>query len=706
MEEASSGCILFPDHIDVTSNNGGSVSFNCSISEPARSGSVELFRSTDTRSCSSSQDYPADVKTFNHPALAEECSSSSSVVPHDTGGISINSSTATCPSGPQDYVLNAYPQHHSDFLLVCNPVTVIDSVMDKIRNMILNHWPTVTQAAKQKFPVFAETYEQVKSANLPNFAGAKIPVSSGLVPQNWALLLKDYHDNELCHFLYFGWPIGYLSDALPVSVSDNHPSALAYPNHVDEFINTEITFGAIEGPMADQPFTPWMRISPLMTRPKKGSDTRRTIVDLSYPEGSAVNSAIKIAEYLGRDISYSLPTITDLIARLQQEGKGAFIWKADLAREYRQLRADPVDAPLLGIKHRNKIYVDKCPPFGCRSSSAACQRMANAIVYILAQDEHHCLAYLDDFAGCHADQDQAHISFKAFVDLAEYLGLQLSHNKCFPPATCMEWLGYTIDTMAMTVSIPEPKLAEVIQECERWFSRKRVTRVMVQSLAGKLAYVAGCIRHGRKFLTRILATLRADYHKKWLTINQDFLKDVKWFYLYSKSSNGISLYSTNLPQVVIECDSSLQGAGGNSHKYCYTWTYTDAHKIRFPAIHQMEAVNILVAYRTLAHQHTDDPTSVLILTDNSSSSTALMTGRTKDPILGACARELWLEAARHDDTITIEHRPGTQIPLADALSRMASDPAKHKYVRDTVQYRGLVFVPPVLKNYKFFNGNI
>lgn len=69
-----------------------------------------------------------------------------------------------------------------------------------------------------------------------------------------------------------------------------------------------------------------------MSRPKKGTDDRRIIVDLSFPQGEAVNTAIDITSYLGKDITYSLPTITDLITKLQIEGPGTYIWKADLAR--------------------------------------------------------------------------------------------------------------------------------------------------------------------------------------------------------------------------------------------------------------------------------------------------------------------------------------------------------------------------------------
>lgn len=443
-----------------------------------------------------------------------------------------------------------------------------------------------------------------------------------------------------------------------------------------------------------------------MTRPKKGSTQRRVIVDLSFPDSLAVNAGINTAEYLRRDILYTLPTISDLIAKLQVERKGAVIWKADLAQAYRQLRADPIDAPLLCIQFQNKIYIDKCPPFGCRSSSAACQRVANALSFLMAGKQHHCLAYLDDFAGCCADIQQARQAFNYFKQLALHLGIQLSHHKCTEPATKVEWLGYFIDTEKMTVSIPAEKLKEVVEECGTWFHKKRATKTMVQSLVGRLSHIANCVIPGRKFLARMLGTLRAFEDKKWTTIDEEFVKDIRWFYHYASSSNGITLYSPSLPTVVIECDASLEGAGGNTKSNCYSWIYTTAYKQKFPVIHQMEAINTLVAYRTLAHCENKGPIRALIYTDNMSSSQALMSGRTKDLVLASCAREFWLEAAKNGDTIEIEHRPGTDIPLADALSRMAIDNTKLAYVQTVVAQQKLSIVKPVLNNYFFFDPSL
>lgn len=643
-----------------------------------------------------------------NPGNSDERSSSfcigtlgSSTVNDNKIGVTKNS-----PNGAHSVRLIDGKSLLSNILSFCKPVTVSNDVILRIKNMILAKWPRPTEETRQALPMFAHLYDQVKAYNLPNCLGAKIPIHSGLNVERWVILLQNYHDNELCHFLAYGWPLGFYADDIPQTVPKNHPSAIEFPQHIQEFLSTELSFKAIEGPTQAAPFEPWSRISPLMTRPKKGTDQRRVIVDLSYPEGAAVNTGIDNADYLGNDISYTLPTIGDLIAKLQVEGQGAFIWKADLARAYRQLRADPVDAPLLCIQFNGSVYIDRCPPFGCRSSSAACQRVANALVFLMAERNHHCLAYLDDFAGCSNRLQQAQHAFDTFKHLTAHLGLQLSLHKCLQPATQVEWLGYFIDTQKMSISITDHKLREVVEECGSWFNKKRATKTMVQSLVGKLSHIANCVIPGRKFLARMLGTLRAFEGKKWTTVDLEFIKDVRWFYHYAASSNGITLYSPSLPTVIIECDASLEGAGGNTNELCYTWRYTTNYKQRFPVIHQMEAINILVAYRTLAHPSNKGPIRALILTDNMSSSQALMSGRTKDLVLASCAREFWLEAAKNGDTIEIEHRPGTAIPLADALSRMALDNTKSDYVHAIVSQNNMSFVQPVLNNYVFFDPSI
>lgn len=126
---------------------------------------------------------------------------------------------------------------------------------------------------------------------------------------------------------------------------------------------------------------------------------------------------------------------------------------------------------------------------------------------------------------------------------------------------------------------------------------------------------------------------------------------------------------------------------------------------RFKNIHSLEAVNLLVAYMTLAPKSHHSKLTVVLLTDNMASSYALSSGCTKDEVLGACARQLWLEAARRDQHFIIQHKPGVEIPLADALSRFHQDPEKAAFAVSEATSRGLTQLAPILNGYSFFDSD-
>lgn len=100
-----------------------------------------------------------------------------------------------------------------------------DSAIARQKDIITSIWPSTTPEARRRFPEFCHLYDSIKSCGLPNFLGAKIPLSSALNLQPWQRKLVDYHDKEVCTFLEFGWPVGYHSITPPSSAEVNHPSA-------------------------------------------------------------------------------------------------------------------------------------------------------------------------------------------------------------------------------------------------------------------------------------------------------------------------------------------------------------------------------------------------------------------------------------------------------------------------------------------------
>ena len=72
----------------------------------------------------------------------------------------------------------------------------------------------------------------------PNAFGALLPVITQLNIPAWEFFLQNYHDVHIVEFLRFGWPVSDTSEILPTSSSSNHPSAVAFSDHVEHYIQT------------------------------------------------------------------------------------------------------------------------------------------------------------------------------------------------------------------------------------------------------------------------------------------------------------------------------------------------------------------------------------------------------------------------------------------------------------------------------------
>ena len=81
-------------------------------------------------------------------------------------------------------------------------------------------------------------------------------------------------------------------------------------------------------------------------------------------------------------------------------------------------------------------------------------------------------------------------------------------------------------------------------------------------------------------------------------------------------------------------------------------------------------INILVALKLFCKNWAKQV--VRLFCDNSAMVQVLQSGRTKDPYLAACARNVWLLAAKHDIQITYVHIAGKKNRAADLLSRWTS----------------------------------
>lgn len=544
-------------------------------------------------------------------------------------------------------------------------------------------------------------YQRVKETGLPNMLKARVTVPTQLSVGTWDCLATGHPDDSyVSDGVRFGFPLHYTGPPIYRTNKLMHASAEQYIAHLDKYVQTESKNLAMLGPFDTSPFDAWTNMSPLMTRPKAEPNKRRIIVDLSFPRGDNVNAHVHKNILFGRYHEHRLPTVQDSVSAIEAMGYRVLLATIDIERAYRNIPVCPLDLPLLGITVRKRIYIDAAMPFGARNSSLNMQIIAQYIVRALQRRGISCQMYLDDMIIQLAQGQDAHARFAEVMSLYRALGLPIAYSKLQLPAEAIVYLGIRINVQDRSLSIPTKKLEELLQLIRWTLTQKFVSKRMAQRIAGKVNHVSRCVHAARLFMARVLLALR-DAHDSGCVGVDTMRPDLHWLALFVKRYNGRSIMKPAAPAKVIKADSCLTGGGGGTDmKRCYELVYSPA----FAAAHHistLEAVNCLVAIRTLISAHDRDST-IEIQCDSASAIHALALGRARDPVLLAVCRAVWYFAATMDIRFVYTHVPGVDMTVPDALSR-AHLGQDHRRKADRIihQYNlKKVVVPKYATNYK------
>ena len=169
----------------------------------------------------------------------------------------------------------------------------------------------------------------VKASGTYNYNCCRIRVPTELNIKNWRLLCANYHDQKLLDYLEYGFPLCIDRSNFQYNTSgDNHPSATNFPVDVDAYFTKETEHKAIVGPCEYIPFP--VHYSPLLSRPKP-DDTRRVIVNMSYPYGASLNDRISNTHYDGVDFTLKYPSVEDIVNTVQDLSNDVLLSKIDIS---------------------------------------------------------------------------------------------------------------------------------------------------------------------------------------------------------------------------------------------------------------------------------------------------------------------------------------------------------------------------------------
>ena len=531
-------------------------------------------------------------------------------------------------------------------------------------------------------------FEHVNASGKPNFQGCRIPLyGSKLNLSVWREKLRSYEDRVVVEFLEYGFPLDFdRSKQLSSEAGRNHKGARDYPEFVQKYLSKECEEVRIVGPFKENPLSVPLAVSPINTVPKSSEDERRVIVDLSWPVGFSVNDGISKNMYLGEVINLHYTSVEEVCKMVMEAGPGAVIYKRDLRHAYRQIPVDPRDYRYLGYYWDEEFYFDTVLAMGQRNAAMACSRTTNAVMHMHRQAGHVGTSYLDDLIGV-AKPEMGDVAYDSLGILLEELGLSENYTKACPPCTVQIVLGVEIDTVKGTISVPDDRLAEILELLGEWKGKVYFKKVELQSLIGKLQFITKCVRQSRIFLNRMLETLRSiSSEKKKNKSTESFRKDMQWWSMFVEKFNGTS-YIPPLrwaePDIAFSTDSSLQGCGGICGYEFFHAVYPEFILQQEYPIHALEMLAVLIAVRFWGRYCSGS--KLQIFCDNEPVVKVINSSRTKDAFLGTCLRELWLEVSKYAFELRAVHLPGVDNRVADWLSRWNLDP---KYSQSFYQFIG------------------
>ena len=199
-----------------------------------------------------------------------------------------------------------------------------------------------------------------------------------------------------------------------------------------------------------------------------------------------------------------------------------------------------------------------------RGEYVECTGIADALEWVVrSRGVRSIFHYIDDFIFIGAPQsDECVHSLRLFLSTSEALGMLVSSDKTEGPARRLTVLGIQIDTVAMTLSLPEEKLERIGSLLQEWHGRRAGTRRELESLVGTLQHAACVVRPGRLFLRRIYDLLAGTSHFQphhFICLNAESRADIEWWYVFHRFWNGVAIIRNPdafTPDVVLCTDAS------------------------------------------------------------------------------------------------------------------------------------------------------
>ena len=537
-------------------------------------------------------------------------------------------------------------------------------------------------AVPQPEPLFFENYDDFSIVT---------PVYTDIFEE---LLIAAKYPTKKTRFLINGFRNGFsLGYRGPKKVKIKSPNLkLRIGNETDLWnkVMKEVQAKRYAGPYPEKdiPFDHYIQ-SPIGLVPKDGGKNTRLIFHLSYPKNgsSSVN-----ANTPDRFCSVKYPDVGDAIRLCLEAGKFCFVSKSDMKSAFRQLGISRKYWKYLMLKARSPrdglyyYFFDKAVPFGSSVSCCLFQQFSDAVAYLVTYETGKKLInYLDDYFFVAMLKMACNRQIQVFLDICKRINFPVSFEKTVWACTSLTFLGFLLDTINQTISLPCEKIARGRNMIESVLTKVpgkplKMKILQLQKICGFLNFLGRAIIPGRAFTRRLYAylsdkegTLKQYHHVR---VNSEIKSDLTMWLNFLQHPTvfcrpfmdySLVLEASELDFYVDASKNPLLGFGG----YCFS-SWMQCHWNGFieecnPSIEYLELYAMAAGILMWIHHFKNS--RVIVFTDNDSVKWMLNTNSSKCKNCMVLIRIVVLHCLVHNVRVYGKHVRIHLNGIADSLSR-------------------------------------
>ena len=351
---------------------------------------------------------------------------------------------------------------------------------------------------------------------------------------------------------------------------------------------------------------------------------------------------------------------------------GAFMCKVDIKDAYYSVPIATNDQKLLKFTFEGVLYKFVALPNGYTKGPRKFTKLLKPALATLRKKGATLAAYLDDIFIIAGSYARCLNSLHMLIEMLVSLGFVIHPAKSvFVPCRIMEFLGFIINSLNMTVRLTMEKKTKINNLCMEVRSpRGGVTVRDIARLLGKfsssfIGFTEGKLhfRYLERNKTEILAWNKGKFDSPFY-FTEEALEEVNWWMDYIMSS--WSPIMRNNPELVVTSDACLGGWGACSDTGQTGGLFSVVE--REEHINVLESRAVLFALRSL-HDSSKD-VHIKILSDNTATVGAINNmGSSKSLRLHEIVVQIWEWALAHGNWLSASHIPGVQNVQADKESR-------------------------------------